>query len=211
VERATEGGTAGGHSIWRWRNFWMGIVLLVAGFTGYSIYMGYWYSPDPQNTVLLGQSALYADSPAAVRVLITDQRTGKPLKGAKVRITIKGNGGAADLGSFTTDNEGTSSDQLQVPALPPGKYSLTVQARSGVGKDTIVRDVEIKRPVRLYLSTDKPIYQPGQALHMRAMVLNKATLRPFSGEQIDRARCPACCAASASACLQRVYRCCPLS
>jgi hypothetical protein len=98
---------------------------------------------------------------------------------------LKGDTGRTGLGEFCTDENGTLTEQIRVPDLPPGQYALVVKTRSDVGKDTIVRKVQILRPYRLHLTTDRPAYQPGQTLHMRVILLNRSTLRPFADQEVS--------------------------
>ena len=54
----------------------------------------------------------------------------------------------------------------------------------GVTLDEIVRAVEIRRSYRLYLGSDKPLYQPGQAIYQRVLALDAATGRPAAGRLV---------------------------
>jgi hypothetical protein len=166
-----------------WRHIAGALGLGVVALVCYSLYVAL-HEPDTQDTVVLGQSALYADSPAGIRVLVRDHATGRPVEGARVRIGLEGTGQAEELGEFRTDETGTFSGSVQLPPASPGSYRLLVRTASGVGKDAVSLPVEVRRPCRLYLTTDKPVYQPGQTLHVRAMALNRMTLRPLAGEAV---------------------------
>ena len=159
------------------------VVMLAVGAVGLALVILYMalHQPNAQDTVLLSQSAFYADSPASVRVLVRNGRTMEPLEGARARLALQGEGAEADLGEFVTGPDGTVDGSVRVPELEPGRYTLMVRAASRLGTDTIESQVDIRRPYRLYLTTDKPIYQPGQTIHVRAMVLNRLTLKPFAG------------------------------
>ncbi|MHC4694321.1 MAG: MG2 domain-containing protein, partial [Planctomycetota bacterium] len=142
------------------------------------------YEADPQDTLILGQASLYSESCAALRVLVQNHATGRPIKNAAVQLAIKGKGLKRNLGRFMTAEDGSISDAVYIPPVPPGKYDLVVESRSQVGQDRIVRQIEIKRPYRLYVTTDKPVYQPGQTLHMRAILLNGVSLKPYVSQPI---------------------------
>ncbi len=66
---------------------------------------------------------------------------------------------------------------LQIPAFAEGDYSLTVSARGF--KDTA--EVQVEDGTVVFLETDKPIYKPGQTVHIRVLTLDP-TLRPVAGE-----------------------------
>ena len=57
-----------------------------------------------------------------------------------------------------------------------------MRVESPVGNDVIEQPVTVRREYRLMLTTDKPMYQPGQTLHLRALALNAFTLKPRSGD-----------------------------
>jgi hypothetical protein len=165
------------------RVFWFAAVVVVVAAVFFFAYVAQ-YGPDPQETIVLGQSSLFADSTAAFRVVVRDHVKSAPIAGAKVRMVITGQGGREEIGVFTTDADGSLSDSVHVPSLTPGQYELTVESVSAVGKDRIVQPLWIERTSRVYVTTDKPVYQPGQTIHMRALVLDKVTLRPAAAQPI---------------------------
>ena len=151
---------------------------------GAAVFFGYVarHGPDPQETIVLGQSSLFADSTAAFRILVRDRIRSTPIAGARVQMAIEGQGRREELGSFITSVDGSLSDTVHVPALGPGRYRLIVESSSDVGKDRIVQPIEIKRACRTYVATDKPVYQPGQTIHMRALTLDEVSLRPMANQ-----------------------------
>ena len=142
------------------------------------------YEPDPQDTFLLGQSTLYSGNLSSPRIVVRNFTNQKPIEGASVNIKLVGNGISQELGQFTTNKQGSISEPINIPPVPEGKYTLIIDSQSKIGKDHIENQVQIKKPYKVYITTDKPIYQPGQTLHMRAMVLNKTNLKPFSKQSI---------------------------
>ncbi|MCX5644099.1 MAG: MG2 domain-containing protein [Phycisphaerae bacterium] len=165
------------------RVFWFVavVVVLAAAFFFASVAR---YGPDPQETMVLGQSSLFADSTAAFRILVRDHVKLAPIAGAKVKMVIAGQGRRAEIGDFTTDADGSLFDSVHVPSLAPGKYELTVESVSAVGKDRIVQPLWIERTSRVYVTTDKPVYQPGQTIHMRALALDRVSLKPVAAQPI---------------------------
>jgi len=155
-------------------------ILVVAA---YSIYVAL-HEPDPQETVLLGQTKFAADSPASLRVVVRNRVSGRPIRGAEVVMRLRNRAATIELGRFRTDAWGSLNDPLVIPELAPGEYELVVESKSSVGRDQVVKKVEIVHPVRVLLSSDKPVYQPGQAIHLRSLVLNGRTGRPFTNEAV---------------------------
>ncbi len=139
---------------------------------------------DDQETIVLGQDQFAPGSPASVRVVVRSVTTGQPIAGADVNVTLQSNR-APIVYDGKTDTTGSANVSLNIPADMEGKASLVVQTRSSLGQDRIERPVEIKRSFKLYLSTDKPVYQPGQMIHMRALALNAFDQHAVAGQPVE--------------------------
>ncbi len=72
-----------------------------------------------------------------------------------------------------------------MPADAPAEAALVVRTSSPAGQDLVEQPVTIQRDYRLLLSSDKPLYQPGQTIHMRALALSTLDLRPAQGLAVD--------------------------
>ncbi|MGO8925353.1 MAG: MG2 domain-containing protein [Limisphaerales bacterium] len=142
------------------------------------------HEPDPQETVVLGQTKLAAGSPTALRILVRNRVSGKPVKGAEVELGLRSKARIVKLGTFHTDVAGSIGDSITIPDIPLGPYELILESRSSLGSDRVVRKVEVQHPARLLLSSDKPLYQPGQTIHLRSLTLNGRTQKPFAGEAV---------------------------
>ncbi len=133
-------------------------LLAAISIVAYSIYIAV-HEPDPQETVILGQTKMAAGSPTGVRILVRNRQSGRPVQGAKVVLTLSGKtNGVIQLGSFTTDASGSTAEAINIPAIPPGDYEFIVDATSSLGRDHIVKKVEIQQPARILLSSDKPSF-----------------------------------------------------
>jgi type II secretory pathway pseudopilin PulG/5-hydroxyisourate hydrolase-like protein (transthyretin family) len=162
----------------------VGIILtFVLAVAAYSIYVAV-HEPDPQETVVLGQAKLAAGSPAALRILVRNRLSGKPIKGADVELSLRSKATNVKLGSFHTDVTGSLGDSIAIPEMPPGQYELVLDSKSSFGRDHVVKKVEVQHPSRVFLSSDKPIYQPGQTIHLRSLTVNGRTQKPFAGEAV---------------------------
>ena len=51
--------------------------------------------------------------------------------------------------------------------MPPGSYKLEVVTKSAFGEEKFQRDVQVGKSAKVLLTTDKPLYQPGQTMHLR--------------------------------------------
>lgn len=162
----------------------IGLLLLGAvGLAGYSVYVAL-HEPDPQETVVLGQTKLAAGSPAGLRILVRNRVSGKPIRDAQVVLSLRSKLSVVKLGTFRTDATGTLSEALVIPELAPGEYELVLESNSPIGSDKVIKKVEIAHPARVLLSTDKPIYQPGQTIHLRSLALNARTQKPFTNQMV---------------------------
>jgi len=148
-----------------------------------------WAALPKLETCILGQSQLLAGSKASLRVVTLNHVTGKPVSGAYIKALMKaskaGGGVAADAKSLAlfsgrTNKDGTLAASFRTPDVEDGSYELTVIAQ-GIGeRDTLTRNVRIVRDQQILLTTDKPLYQPGQVIHIRALALKSPNLDPVA-------------------------------
>jgi hypothetical protein len=59
-----------------------------------------------------------------------------------------------------------------------------VNTKSKLGSDKLEQDVRIKADSKILLVTDKPLYQPGQLIHIRALALQAFDLHPAAGKEL---------------------------
>jgi len=144
----------------------------------------YWQmSPTPYDILVLGQNQLYAAAPGSVRVRVINHATGEALANVPVTLELHGRAPAqvAQLAQFKTNAQGTGQPLMQLPDWPDGSYELRVIAEPGRGREVLTQTITLKRSWKLMLSTDKPIYQPGQEIHLRSLALLQPNLKPVAG------------------------------
>ncbi|MCR4318315.1 MAG: MG2 domain-containing protein [Planctomycetes bacterium] len=83
-----------------------------------------------------------------------------------------------------TDANGTVNAIFDVPLAQLGAYQLTVITSSRYGSEMNEQNIFVVKDAKLMLTTDKPLYQPGQTMHFRGLALSPATLRPVSGAEL---------------------------
>jgi hypothetical protein len=132
----------------------------------------------PLQVAVHGGSRFHADSMGALRVFVSDATTSAPVSQALVRVFLAG----TSVGQFLTNPAGSIDGFFRVPDLADGRYPLKLVVESPLGTDTVEREVHVQREYRLLLTTDKPIYQPGQRIQLRALALNAFTLKPRAGD-----------------------------
>jgi len=142
---------------------------------------------DDQQTVILGQMQFAPGTPAGLRVLVREFSSEQPVQGAQVLIALRPKAGGARQVLFTgqTDQFGTTDVRFKVPEDAPAESELIVETNSKAGRDRIEKPVQITRAFKIFLTTDKPVYQPSQVIHMRALVLGAQDLKPANQQPIQ--------------------------
>jgi 5-hydroxyisourate hydrolase-like protein (transthyretin family) len=109
-----------------------------------------------------------------------------PLPGASVTVQLKGpEGKTFPVYEGKAGADGVANVQFQVPEqAPAGSYKLQVATKSTLGEEMLEQDVKIKASPRVLLVTDKPLYQPGQRMHIRALALQAFNLHPLDGSNL---------------------------
>ncbi|MBC7933690.1 MAG: hypothetical protein H7Z38_24275, partial [Rubrivivax sp.] len=124
---------------------------------------------------VLAQRAYAAGSRASVRVIAVDSKIGAPLRDSRIKLDLVGGEAATPLFDGKTDALGTAQVELAFPAASFGSRSLRVTADTPLGSVTASQPVQIERRNKILLTTDKPLYQPGQTMHLRALALDGPT------------------------------------
>ena len=106
------------------------------------------------------------------------------IPGVEVAAELMVNGKNTRLVRGLTDANGRISLQLPVPELEPGQYLLRLVTRSALGESVQEKQVQIVRAPRLLLTTDKPVYQPGQMIHQRLLALDSFSQKPVAGKAV---------------------------
>lgn len=146
----------------------------------------YWQmSPTPYDILVLGQQQLYAAAPGSLRVRVMNQATGEALANVRVTLELRGQGPqqVAQLAEFKTNDQGTGQPVMQLPDWPDGDYELRVVAEPGRSREVLTQTIKLKRSWKLMLSTDKPVYLPGQEIHLRSLALLQPSLKPVAGNE----------------------------
>jgi hypothetical protein len=162
------------------------VLIVVAGFVALQRVITMPDRVDDQQTIVVGQTRFAPGSDASVRVVVQDFAAGQPLAGAQVKVSLQGEGSRAiPLFEGQTDETGSLPVRFHVPDDAPPKAHLIVETKSAAGRDRVEQPVTIEREYRLLLTSDKPLYQPGQTIHMRALALSTFDLTPARGATLD--------------------------
>jgi len=134
---------------------------------------------------VLGQTSYLAGSEAAVRVIVSDGgEAGTPESGT-LRVELLVNGRTPQpLFSGKLNHRGTVEARFRLPAGLAGKCQMRYVAETPVGATEFTQPIEIDDKASILLTTEKPIYQPGQTIHVRALALNRANHRADGGRPL---------------------------
>jgi CD109 antigen len=82
----------------------------------------------------------------------------------------------------TVDGKGTVN--LDIPEVADGKYEIQVKGGAFADK----AEINVEKSYLVFVETDKPIYKPGQTIHMRVLTLDpelKPTTEPVTVDVLD--------------------------
>ena len=138
-------------------------------------------------TIVLGQTRYVPGSQAAMRVVVRDVRDQEPITNAAVEVLMQPveGGKAISLYQGTTNTRGVVDVSFTVPADLDPAQNLIVETSSTLGEDQLEQAVKVDRDYKILLTTDKPIYQPGQEIHIRALALSTFDRFPASERSIE--------------------------
>lgn len=137
---------------------------------------------SPFEIRLEGPSTTRKDRDSSWRVRAQNPYTRQPLAGKKVALTIKSGDETVETRSAETDAMGDAVFALAVAS--PGQYAIAASSQAqgtvtSLESGLTVDDVGPK----LLLTTDKPIYQPGQLIHLRMLVLDRIGNAPIANQE----------------------------
>ena len=142
--------------------------------------------PTSYDLVVYGQNQLFANASGSLRVMLLDREDGQPVSNTQVAIDLSDTSRQQTirLASFITDEHGTGMPKFHLPDWPNGDYELKITAESGRVPEVIARTIRLKRDWKIMLSTDKPVYQPGQTIRVRSLALRLPNRKPTAGQTV---------------------------
>jgi uncharacterized protein YfaS (alpha-2-macroglobulin family) len=124
---------------------------------------------------ILGQQSYLAGGDAAVRVIVTDSRD-EVIAGrssVQIELLIPDQKNRA-LFTGPLNRRGTTEAQFRFPSDKVGSYQLRYVVDTPIGSTEFTQSVRLEDKVSILLTTEKPLYQPGQTIHVRALALDRA-------------------------------------
>ena len=129
--------------------------------------------------VLLAPKEFRDGEKTRVKVIAQDPVTQKPL--ANRDVVVKATLGD-DVREFPVRTDAFGTAALDLTLNGQGSAHLVaLMANDGGATDQAEQDVDVVRLRKVYLGTDKPIYQPGQHIEVRVLALKASSLVPEQG------------------------------
>jgi uncharacterized protein YfaS (alpha-2-macroglobulin family) len=167
----------------RSRSLW--VLLVLCGLLASRAEVG---ATDPFEVQILGQTTWAAGGPASLRVVAWRPGQGPdltgPVAGVPVTLTLtpaeSDNPRPTTLARGRTNPGGTYDACFDIPEDWEGNYRLRVRLGEGARAQEHEASVRIQKEARLFLTSDKPLYQPGQTVHLRCLALRHPSLTPVT-------------------------------
>jgi hypothetical protein len=159
-----------------------------AAFVAFTVYVAAGVDLAPRRqTLLLGQTTLAWNSPAALRVVaLRDAEASEPLSGAPVMLQARREAGGPwrTLFAGRTNRLGTVDASFRLPRDLEGRCLLRAQTGAGPLQDRLEKPITIERKTKALLTADKPLYQPGQTVHMRVLAMYAGGAGAAAGQPV---------------------------
>ena len=108
-----------------------------------------------------------------------------PLPDSAVIVRLKDSkGNYHEVGQGRADANGHADVQMNFPSIEAGQYTLEITTKSLLGEEKLEHSIRLKSDAKILLVSDKPIYQPGQLMHIRALVLRPVDLKPVANKDL---------------------------
>ena len=175
-------------AVWLWGGrFWAiaaAIILVFCVFVGLKTQQINQLKASPEQAFLIAPKDLAPGAPAAFRVFVRNGRSADPIANAEVEVSLSS---VEEVEIWTvraeTDESGIANIEKEVPDnLAEGEYKVVAQL-VGDDQSVISQNVQLTRSFRVMVTTDKPVYQPGQTIHIRSLSLANADMRTMGGQK----------------------------
>ena len=125
---------------------------------------------------VLAQKSYVSGGPAAVRLVVTEAGNETPVASGDARIELLLAGqNARPLYTGPINSRGTTSAQFRFPSGLAGTFDLRYIVDTPLGEARETQQIRLEQESSILLTSEKPVYQPGQTIHVRALALDRAS------------------------------------
>lgn len=141
---------------------------------------------------ILAQQSYIAGSPAAMRVIVAQaspKGEQSAVKQGAIRIELldsdrEPNHAPRLLFAGSLDRRGSAEAQFRFPEGLAGTFPVRITAETPLGQVETTVTVQLEDQVQVLLTSEKPIYQPSQTIHLRALALDRADHHAAAGRAL---------------------------
>jgi uncharacterized protein YfaS (alpha-2-macroglobulin family) len=137
---------------------------------------------------VLGQRSYIAGAHAAMRIIVSSSRAQEDatvIKRGTVKIELLDpKHGPKPLFTGALDRRGSCEADFHFPEGLTGNLTLRFSANTPIGRVETSETVEVEDKISVLLTSEKPIYQPSQTIHLRALALNRADRHAAGGRAL---------------------------
>jgi hypothetical protein len=131
------------------------------------------------------QKSYLSGSDAAIRVIVTDPDTKTPVTSGSVRIELSSAGKPNRiLYAGNLNQRGVTEAKFRFPPDLTGRHSLRYVLDTELGPVEESHEILLEEKSAVLLTTEKPIYQPGQTIHVRALALDRSSHQATAGRKL---------------------------
>lgn len=138
------------------------------------------FATEVLETIVTGQKEFLAGTQPQIRILVRDRSAGIPIHGATVSVELTKEEKVISKFTWRTDANGEVAATLDMPDEPMDNARLKVIVTTRSATDTVMETIRVRSALRTLLTTDKPLYQPGQTIHIRSLTLSQPDMKPLS-------------------------------
>jgi uncharacterized protein YfaS (alpha-2-macroglobulin family) len=132
---------------------------------------------------LVGPARVTANRGASYRVRAQNAETQEAIASADVALSVKTGAGDPQILRSTTDEQGDAF--FEVELTEGGQAALSASLSSAGTQADLASMVKVESSgARVLLTSDKPLYQPGQVVHLRALNLSRLDNAPRVAEPV---------------------------
>ncbi|MFZ2656095.1 MAG: MG2 domain-containing protein [Victivallales bacterium] len=141
---------------------------------------------DPAEIFIYSHRNFSPDQKLSFRVFIRDGQTATAIQNKDLEILLKDcNGKIIGTYKAVTDNNGIAVVEKAFPEIREGDYKIEAYVMNTRQKVNAERQISVRRTYKCMLSTDKPVYQPGQIINIRALTMETSSIKPATGRNVN--------------------------
>lgn len=163
------------------------VLLAIAGIaliTAADVYLSRLTGDYPVTTIF-GPSSPAPGAKALFAVAVRSARDCRPLADAEVALSLKFGEREYPVGKGRTADHGFVLFDCTVPPTLHGQVQLVSQWPTGLfGTGRAALPMRVQPQTEIRVSTDRPLYQPGQVIHIRAVVTDLIASTPMVDQDV---------------------------